>query len=157
MLPWRRRGALALWLGAVLMDVDHYLWFCLRERRVSALAAVRYFNEAHPPQHESTRTLHSPYAVSAMLVLGALRRPMMPVAVGMALHAALDIHHDARMERARAVALRRDGFACQACGLHGADLETHLRRQPRLLPSYSSRHHVALCGPCHEAAHAHGG
>jgi hypothetical protein len=148
------RGALGLWAGSVLIDMDHYVWFCLRRRRWSPLAAMRFFNEAHAPQHSATRLLHSPVAPLAVLLLSLRRRPLLMVAVGMGLHVALDVHHEARMGEARGAALERDDFSCQACGTRAPHVGTHLRRQPRLLPSYEVQNLISLCGPCHEAAHA---
>jgi hypothetical protein len=154
--PWLGRGALGLWAGSVLIDVDHYLWFCLQERRWNPLAAMRFFNEAHPPQHSATRMLHSPAALLALLLLGVRRRWLLPVALGMAVHVALDSHHDARMDRARGAALERDGYSCQSCGTRGSEVGTHLRRQPWLMPSYEAQNVTSLCAPCHESAHASG-
>jgi 5-methylcytosine-specific restriction endonuclease McrA len=71
----------------------------------------------------------------------------------MALHVALDVRHETRMDEARGAALARDAFSCQACGARGPDVVGHLRSQPRLLPSYDPRNVVALCGRCHDAAH----
>jgi 5-methylcytosine-specific restriction endonuclease McrA len=155
--PWLRNGVVGFWAGGVLVDVDHYLWFSLRERRASPLAAMRFFNEAHPPQHAATRVLHSPLIPIAALILGLRRRALIPLGLGMALHIVLDRVHDAHMDRARALALERDAFVCQVCGLQAADVGTHLQRQPWLLPSYELENLVALCDPCHDAAHADAG
>jgi hypothetical protein len=152
---WAGSDALGVWAGSVLIDADHYLWFCAAQRRLDPLAAVRFFNEADPPQHAATRVLHGPGAVLTLLVLGARVRRLRPVAAGVALHVALDALHDARMDAARAAALERDDFSCRACGVRGALVGTHVRRQPWLLPSYRPQNLVALCGPCHDAAHAH--
>ena len=151
---WVGRGALGLWAGSVLIDVDHYAWFCLRQRRWSPLAAMRFFDEAHAPQHSATRMLHGPVAPVAVLLLSVRRRHLLMVALGMGLHVALDVHHEARMDEARGVALERDDFSCQECGTRAPHVGTHLRRQPRLLPSYEAQNLISLCGPCHEAAHA---
>jgi hypothetical protein len=155
--PWLHGGALGLWAGSVLIDVDHYLWFGMRRRRWSPVGAVRFFNEAHPPQHAATRALHTPVAPLALLALSVRRRELLPVALGMVLHITLDLGHEARMDAARSVALHRDGFTCQACGTRGPDVGTHLHGQPCLLPSYRTQNLVSLCGPCHEAAHAEQG
>ena len=151
------RGALGFWAGSVLVDVDHYLWFGVRERRWNPRAAMRFFNEAHPPQHPATRALHNPVAPLALVVLGIRRPVLLTVALGMVLHLALDASHEARLDAARTVALLRDDFACQACGRRSADVSTHLRQQPWLLPSYKPQNLVSLCGPCHETAHAERG
>jgi hypothetical protein len=152
--PWARRRALGLWAGSVLVDVDHYVWFCVRQRRLNPVAAVHFFNGADPPQRSATRALHSPLALLASLLLAARRRGLLPIAVGMGLHLALDARHATRMDRARAAALRRDNFVCQRCGTRGAHVGTHLQRERWLLPSYRTQNLVSLCAHCHEAAHA---
>jgi hypothetical protein len=152
--PRRRSDALGLWAGGVLIDVDHYVWFCAREHSCNPLAAVRFFNEARPPQHAGTRAFHRPAAPVLLLLLGVRHRALSWVAFGMLLHIALDLQHERRMDRARAAALERDAFTCQTCGVRGQDLGTHIRSQPWLLPSYEVENVVTLCDPCHEAAHA---
>ena len=154
LVPRDRRAALGLWAAGVLIDADHYVWFCVRHRRLSPRAAMAYFNRSAPAQHAATRFAHSPAAVSMLLALGAQRRRLLAPAVGVAAHVALDVAHDARMRRARRAALARDGFACQACGVLGAEVGTHVHRQPWLLPSYAPENITSLCGPCHEDAHA---
>lgn len=151
--PRRGLDAAGLWAGGVLLDIDHYLWFCVRHRQLSPRAAARFFNGAHPPQTSATRALHHPITVAATLALAARRRDMRPLALGMSLHVGLDAHHQVRMNRARATALARDRFSCQACGRQTPHVDTHLFRQPWLLPNYTARNVVSLCGPCHEAAH----
>ena len=150
--PWLGNRALGLFAGGVLVDVDHYLWFCVRERRLSPRAAMRFFNQAHPPRDARTRMLHKPVVPLALLVLGIRRPPLVPIGVGMVVHVALDLQHEARMAEARIEALERDGFVCQVCGARG-DLNAHLHNQPWLLPSYQAENLVALCAPCHEAVH----
>ena len=134
-----------------MIDADHYLWFCVHRRDLSPRAAVRFFNEAHPPQ---VRLLHHPIAVLAMLALAARKTAMRGFAVGMTTHVALDARYEARMNEARQEALARDRSQCQACGAQTQDIETHVFRQPWLLPDYGARNLVSLCGPCHEVAHA---
>jgi hypothetical protein len=152
--PFLGRGALGLWAGGVLIDTDHYVWFCLRHRCLDPKAAVRFFNEADPPQHPATRALHAPSALFLVALLGLRQRRLLPVALGMGLHVALDARHVAHMDRARSAALARDGYSCQACGTAGPHIAAHVRRQPSLLPSYRAQDLISLCGPCHEAAHA---
>jgi hypothetical protein len=155
--PWAGGSVLGLVAGGVLIDVDHYAWFCLRQRSLNPIAAVRFFNEAGPPQHHGTRALHSPLALLAVLLAGIHRRRLLPVALGMTLHVALDAHHLARMDKARAAVLVRDRFSCQACGSQAPPVDTHIRRQPWLLPSYATQNLISLCRPCHEAAHLSAG
>lgn len=150
--PWARGSVAGLVAGGVLIDADHYAWFCLRHRRLNPVAAVRFFNGAHPPQYQGTRLLHTPGALLAVLA-AALHWPrLLPVAAGMGLHVALDRQHEARMRSARKAALERDEYRCQACGAQ-TRIDTHVRRQPWLLPSYSAEDLISLCHACHETVH----
>ena len=155
--PFLGRGATGLLAGGVLIDADHYAWFCLRQRRFSPLAAARFFNHADPPQHAATRALHAPAALLAAALLGTRHRRLRPAALGMILHAVLDELHAVLLARTRAAALVRDGYACRVCGPATPAVCAHLYRQPAVLPSYRVRNLVSLCGPCHEAAHTHKG
>jgi hypothetical protein len=146
--------AVGLWAGGVLIDLDHYLWFCIRRRHLSLPAAVRFFDGAHPPQTAATRVLHHPMTVLGALALAARRRQLWSIAVGMSLHVGLDAQHEVRMNRARAAALERDRFSCQRCGARVPQVDTHVCYQPLLFPSYRSCHFISLCAPCHELAHA---
>jgi hypothetical protein len=152
--PWLGASALGLWAGGVLIDADHYVWYCLHKRCMNPGASVRYFNGADVAQDVATHALHSPLALIAALGLGVRKRRTLPIVVGMSLHVALDAQHRARMKGARARALRRDQRSCRACGSRAPDVGTHLWRQPWLLPSYRTSDLVTLCAPCHEAAHA---
>jgi hypothetical protein len=147
-------GAAGLLAGGVLIDADHHAWYCVTRRSVNPVAAVRFFNEADPPQHAATRVLHNPALLAGMALLGLRFRPLLPVAAGMALHTALDRQHEARMRRARAAALARDGYSCRVCGPGIPAAGAHLFRQPTLLPAYRAQDLISLCGPCHEAAHS---
>jgi hypothetical protein len=151
--PWAGGSALGLVAGGVLIDADHYAWFCLSQRSLNPVAAVRFFNEAGPPQHAATRALHSPIVLLGVLLAGLHQRRLLPLALGMGLHVVLDAHHRARMDEARAAALFRDRFSCQACGSQATPVDTHIRRQPWLMPSYATKNLISLCRPCHEAAH----
>jgi hypothetical protein len=157
----RLRGAvLGPWAASILIDVDHYLWFCLRQWRLNPVAALHFFNQAQPPQHHQTRLLHSPVVLLGLLLLRRLpsapagRRTTAWALLGMAFHVGLDAYDTARRDEARAAALARDGGTCQRCGVQGPRVVAHLWRQPCLLPSYRREHFTSLCGACHEAAHA---
>lgn len=150
---WLGRGAILLWAGAVLIDLDHYLSFCLQEGRLSPFAAVRFYGRAVVPRHWATRAFHSPFAVLGAFALGTRLRPAKAFALGMGVHVLLDAGHEARMNRLRVAALERDRHTCQACGARRADVATHVSRQPWLLPSYGPENLVSLCGPCHVRAH----
>jgi hypothetical protein len=152
--PFIGRGALSLWAGGVLIDADHYAWYCLTQRRLSLPAAAKYFNQADPAQHSATRALHAPPVLFTALVLGLRQRRLLPVVLGMSLHVVLDTAHQARMDRARSAALARDKHSCQACGTKTPPVAAHVWRQPKLLPSYRIQNLISLCARCHEAAHA---
>ncbi|TMB89221.1 MAG: hypothetical protein E6J45_10450 [Chloroflexi bacterium] len=155
--PWAGRRVLASWAGGVLIDADHFLWFCVRERSLNPLAAIRLFNEAEAPSHSATRLLHSPVALLLAFLLGT-RRPLATyVALGMAVHVAIDAGHRARLNVARSTALRRDGHVCRSCGAREGAIAAHLWRQPALLPSYDTSNFVSLCSACHATAHARAG
>jgi hypothetical protein len=136
-----------------LIDADHYAWFCVRERRLSPLGAIRYFGQAHPLQDPASRALHSRAAIAGALLLSLRYSDLLPVALGMTAHVALDAHHRMGMARARAAALARDEHSCRGCGEPAEELETHLWRQPLLFPGYGAKNLVTLCPCCHEAAH----
>src|SRR4030081_2038603 len=105
---WAGRRVLGAWVGSIFIDVDHYLWFCWRQRTIDPLAALRFFNMARPPHHPGTRLFHTPPVSLAVLLLGARRQGAVPVGLGMILHVAMDAYHETRMGEARAAALRRD-------------------------------------------------
>jgi hypothetical protein len=153
LFPWLRGRVLWPWAASILIDVDHYLWFCLRQRRLNPVAALRFFTQAQPPQHRQTRLLHSPAVLLGLLLL-TRRCPTAWALLGMAFHVTLDAYDTARRAPARAAALARDGWTCQRCGAQGPGVVAHLERQPCLLPSYHREHLTSLCGACHEAAHA---
>ena len=151
--PGLRRSAVGLWAGGVLLDVDHYLWFLVHHGYADPRAAMTFFGGAHPPRTPETRILHHPLALITVMALAGRRRRLRPLAAGIGLHIGLDVQHEARMNRARAAALARDRFCCQTCGAHASRVDTHLFRQPWLLPSYSPSNLVSLCPACHESAH----
>ena len=154
LLPFVGKKNVALgWAGSILIDADHYLWFVANERRIDPVAAVNFFNEAQPPPATNVRWFHHPVVLAGVAAAAVKRRSLLPVAIGMAAHAALDIYHDARLQRVRAAVLRRDGYRCQECGVRDETVTAHTARQPQVLPSYKLSNYVALCGPCHTAAH----
>jgi len=155
--PALGNAALVPWAASLLIDADHYLWFCIHERTLNPARAVRFFNQAQPPQHMGTRLLHSPIALALLVALALAWHPASLVLLGVAFHVALDLYHAARLAPARRATLRRDGSACRQCGARAPDVVAHVWRQPRLLPSYRIEHFASVCGACHELAHARRG
>ena len=151
---WLGRNAILLWSGAVLIDSDHYLAFCLQEGRVSPAAAVRFYNRAASAQPRAARAFHTPFAVLAVFGLGGRSRSLTALGLGMGLHVMLDAVHETRMRYTRAAALELYQQTCQTCGWRAPQVGTHLSQQPWLLPSYRPQNVVSLCDPCHELAHA---
>lgn len=149
-------SVLGAWAASILIDVDHYLWFVVRNRRVNPLEAVRTFNGAESTEHSQTRLLHHPAVLVTLLLLSWRRRAVLLPVLGMTYHVGLDTYHRTRTAAARSAALGRDRLTCQVCGAKDVDVVPHLWRQPRLLPSYRVEHIVTLCGACHEVAHAPG-
>ncbi len=151
--PWVGRRVLSAGAASVLIDVDHYLWFAVRERHLNPLSAIRFFNQVDASDRRAARLLHHPLTLASMTLLAKRRRWALPIAVGMALHVGLDVYHQGCLRKARASALRRDRFTCQKCRLPRHDVTAHLWRQPMLLPSYRTENLVTLCADCHRAAH----
>jgi hypothetical protein len=154
--PPLRRSVFGAWAASILIDVDHYVWFAVRNRRLNPVVAVRSFNNAQAPQHSETRLLHHPAILMTLLLLSSRWKAIRLPVLGMTFHVGLDTYHRSRTARARAAALGRDRLTCQVCGAQAPDLVAHLWRQPRLLPSYRVEHLVTLCPDCHEVAHAPG-
>lgn len=154
--PFLRGKALIPLASSILIDVDHYLWFVAKKRRVGLNEAVRYYSGANPPQHMGTRLLHFPPLLVALFLLGRRSRVARLALMGMAFHIGLDAFHVARMAAARSGALRRDQYTCQRCGAIAPDMVAHLWRQPAVLPSYSPDCLTSLCQSCHETVHAQG-
>ncbi len=151
--PALKRKALVPWAASLLIDVDHYAWFTVERGSLSPIEAVRFFNQAQPPQHSGTRRLHSPDVLLAFLLASFLWRPLRLVFYGLLFHVALDVTHGTLTAEARRRTLERDHATCRRCGAHDATVVAHIWRQPPLMPSYKIDHLVSLCGPCHELAH----
>jgi len=154
--PRLRRSVLGPWAASILIDVDHYLWYAVRNRRLNPVEAVRTFNSAASTEHSQTRLLHHPAVLATLWMVSRRSRAVRLVALGMTFHVGLDTYHRARTARARKAALSRDRLTCRVCGTKDASVVPHLWRQPRLLPSYRVEHFITLCRSCHEVAHAPG-
>lgn len=150
--PWLHQAVAIPWASSILLDIDHYLFFCWHRRQLSPRGAIRFFNQAQPPRHCATRLLHSPFSLLPLLA-GRRRHLATLLAFGVVFHLALDTYHELKTQRARRAALARDRFICQRCGARDPSVVAHLREQPTLLPSYHLIHYTSLCAACHEAAH----
>ena len=99
--PFIGRRALGLWAGSVLIDADHYAWFCVRQRR---------WIPGRRPASSTGRTClvirrREPCmprrSCSWFCCSGSRDSRLLPVGLGMGLHVALDTWHAAQLERAR--------------------------------------------------------
>lgn len=151
--PVLKRKALIPWAASVLIDVDHYAWFTIERGSLSPVEAIRFFNQAQPPQHLGTRRLHSPDVLLAVLLASVWWRPLRLVFYGLLFHVGLDVTHSAMNARARRLALARDRYTCRRCGVRDETVVAHIWRQPTVMPSYHTDNLVSLCGPCHDLAH----
>lgn len=154
--PWLRGKVVIPWAASVLIDVDHYLWFCAQTRSMDPREAVRFYTGAKPPQHAGTRLLHHPLALALLFVLARKSRLARLAVMGMVFHVSLDAYHAARTAAARTTAMQRDVYTCQRCGAIASDIVAHQWHQPPMLPSYSPDFLTSLCGKCHEEVHAQG-
>ena len=152
--PTLKRKALVPWAASLLIDVDHYAWFTIDRGSLSLMEAVRFFNQAQPPQHLATRRLHGPDVLLAVLLASFWWRPLRLVFYGLLFHVSLDVTHSVMTARARRRTLERDHATCRLCGARDASVVAHVWRQPSLMPSYRTKNLVSLCGSCHEVAHA---
>lgn len=154
--PWLRGKTLIPLASSILIDVDHYIWFCVRTRKLNPREAIQYYTGAKPAQHAGTRLLHYPPILALLFLLGRRSRLARLALMGMAFHIGIDAFHVARMAAARNRALQRDLYTCQRCGAIAPDMVAHQWRQPFLLPSYSPDNLTSLCENCHETVHAQG-
>lgn len=161
----RRLGrlTLAFWAGGALADVDHLTWHARRTGRFDPLAAWAHFsNNGEPPP--GPLPLHRLPVIAAGLTLMPVAPLAGALAAGLAFHRFLDELDDRigpwwrsratrrKMAIHRAV-YRRAGYRCERCGASGAKLEAHHRVQREQGGRDTLDNLIALCLPCHQAAH----
>lgn len=167
-LAARRLGTPAAWFwaGGVLADADHLLWHASRTGRVDPLAAWTHFSgEGAGERPAGALVLHR----WPVIAVGAALAPVAPwagaFALGLAFHRLLDDLAERYGPRHYAPSvLRRRGLheavfdcagrRCEACGAAGVKLEAHHRVQREAGGKDTLENLVALCVPCHRAAHA---
>jgi hypothetical protein len=162
----RRLGPLtaAFWAGGALADVDHLAWHALRTGRFDPLAAWAHFSDNREPP-AGPLPLHRLPVIAAGLALTPVSPFLGALATGLAFHRLLDEVDERygelwrgratrrKMALHRAV-YRRAHYRCEACGAGGVKLEAH-HRVPRERGGRDAVDNlVALCVPCHQAAHA---
>jgi hypothetical protein len=163
----RRLGSLALafWAGGALADVDHLAWHALRTGRLDPLAAwERFAGDGNGEPPSGPLLLHRVSSIAAGIALTPVLPAAGAFAAGLAFHRLLDDIDDRigpwwreratrrKMALHRAV-YRRANYWCEACGRGGVKLEAH-HRIPRARGGRDAMDNlVALCVPCHRAAH----
>jgi hypothetical protein len=139
----------ALLIGGTLIDVDHFVLYALQTGDWSPAGALvynRYRNSPGGvgdtrPRYGSLRSwLHNPLMLPPMWVLAAARPLLRPLAIGLTLHLFLDYIWWPRY----ALAFRRSGRRCEACGRANRKLTVHWRRD------WGEPEMRTLCHSCYE-------
>lgn len=147
--------------GGVALDIDHFLLYALRSGDWNPVSALRYDRRRHrPPRRGDTRPRygslrsigHEPLMVLPLVWLVALLwSPLRPIAAGLTVHLALDLHlprYDWRIHR-------RANGRCERCGISGIPLEVYYLVDPRRGGRRWSVHNCALwCAECARIAYA---
>lgn len=149
-----RRAALTA-LSGVAIDIDHWMLYALRSGDWNPIGALRYNHRRHrPPRRGDTRprygslrsVAHRPLIVLPLAWLIALLwPPLRPLAVGLTVHLALDLHLPHVDWRVR----RRARGCCERCGITGVPLEVYYIVQPRRGGHrWSAANRALWCAPC---------
>lgn len=144
--------AAALLMGGTLLDIDHFVLYALQTGDWSVTGALSYNRYRHVltragdnrPRYGTLRSwLHNPaLLLPAVWALAVARPSLRPVAIGLTLHLMMDHIWWPRY----ALAFRRAGRRCEACGHSDRKLTVHWRRdwgEPQLR---------TLCRACFERA-----
>jgi hypothetical protein len=154
-----RRAALVA-IGGVLIDVDHLILYAMRSGDWSLAGALRYDRRRHrPPRPGDTQprygslrsVIHRAWLTLPLAWLLALAWPSLrPLAAGVTIHLALDLHlphYDRR-------AWRRAEGRCERCNLPGLELEVYYRVAPhRGGDRWSLENRAVWCPACAREAY----
>jgi hypothetical protein len=154
------KSVLLTTLGGVIIDIDHLVLYATRSGDWSLSGALRYDRFRHTrsragdtrPRYGSLRSiLHDPRLALPLLILSALAWPAVrPLALGIALHLALDVHflhYDWR-------AWTRAAGRCEACHVPGLDLEVYYLVAPwRGGARFALANRVVWCAECARTAY----
>ncbi len=88
--PWAAWKALLVFGGGVLPDLDRYLWYAVRFRTLKLGEAVARFQGPERIQG-GMRLFHSLEALAVLAAASYVFRPLVWLALGVALHVALDL------------------------------------------------------------------
>ena len=157
--PLLRKQALAFWLAAVFVDLDH-LPGMVRRCGLDPAALIRFAFTfrfppgSDPPGMRMARPLHHPLVPLALLAMRGRLPLATPLAMGVVFHYLLD-HHDKTNGTALANAVSdRASYRCEQCGVYEGRLQAHA------VEGFCPPQHavpvetlVALCDRCHARAH----
>jgi hypothetical protein len=155
--PWLKKDTWIPFVASILIDADHYLWHAVTHRTLSLRAALRFFNQADPPQTSAMKFMHQPLFLALLLFAGVRLRSrlLLLILAGLLFHVSLDVVHASQMSRLKRTLREAAHNTCPECGQFVDDLQLHTVHYTRnLLDRYNSRHFVVLCPTCHEKAHA---
>jgi hypothetical protein len=158
MLVYRRRPlrALALTLAGVLIDVDHYVLYARKSGDWTPWGALHYNSYRHRPgglrdprpRYGSLRSkAHHPGFGLALGLLAWRWHRLRPLALGVALHLALDWSHAPSQWRR----FWRAGWRCSLCG-SSRKLRVHAIVHRLDGGRRDEQNLTVLCGSCAKAA-----
>ena len=155
-LAWLKQDVWIPFTASIFIDVDHYIWYAVTHRSLSLKDALRFFNQADPPQTQAMKFLHHPITLGLLLFLAIRLRSrfLALILAGLLFHVSLDVIHISQMSR-----LKRDlgeelKHICPECGKEEKPLQLHtVYYASNMLDRYNPQHFVVLCGTCHEKLH----
>jgi hypothetical protein len=141
--------------GGVLIDLDHYVLYARRSGDWSLPGALHYEQRRHQqarpgdtrPRYGSLRSLlHQPLlTLPVAWALGGAWPLLRPLALGLTVHLALDVH----LPRFDRRLWKRAGGRCEHCGLPGLDIGPYYIVPPhRGGKRWALDNLVVVCGAC---------
>jgi hypothetical protein len=155
-LPWLKTDIWIPFVASIFIDVDHYLWYAIAHRTLSLRAALRYFEQADPPQLQQARVLHHPLILGSVLFLAIrLRSRLLSLLLaGLLFHVSLDAIHVRQMSSLKRRLSEQAKNICQECGRPFDALQLHtVYFATNPLDRYNAQYFIVLCPTCHEKAH----
>jgi len=155
-MPFLKQDTWIPFIASIGIDIDHYLWYAVTHRSLRLREAVRFFQQADPPQTAAMKLFHQPLFLGLLLFL-AIRfrsRLLALVLAGLLFHVGLDLIHNTQMRMLKQTLSEQAMYSCPACGCSEEKLQLHtLQVTNNLLERYHPKHFVVLCPACHERAH----
>jgi len=157
-MPFLKKDTWIPFIASIGIDVDHYLWYAVTHRSLRLREAVRFFQQADPPQTAVMKLFHQPLFLGLLLFLGIRFRSrfLLLVLAGLLFHVGLDILHNTQMGTLKQTLSEQAMYSCPECGCPEEKLQLHtVRVTNNLLERYHPKYFVVLCPACHERAHRH--